>query len=251
MIYGQLSFPQKSFRMKKHGIFIFTILLSCAVGPVAAQSLSVDEGNAKIDDSKEVDAWVTKLDQDVAYCMNTYEGFMKETFKVKVDKRKGLLVAEKVAISEISDLRIDQRAIFASSSGGTTVSFTFSPGYDIHFGQKQYKPEFAKAGTFVKNYVRYHYKSFYDDQIKSLQSKIDSRHKDIEANGRKTDKNDKAIAQNKSDSDTEKSKAKNEKMLRENETYTADTASKRKEISDLEDQLDKAKDGLKKVLAFQ
>jgi len=237
--------------MKKHCLSSFILLLLFANSRIEAQSLLVDEGSTKIEDTNDVDAWVTKLDQDVAYCMNTYEDFMKETFKVKVDKRKGILVAEKVAIAEISDLRIDQRAVFASSSGGTTVSFTFSPGYDIHFGQKQYKGEFAKAGTFVKNYVRYHYKYFYDDQIKSLQNKIDSRHKDIETNGRKTDKNDKAIAQNKADSDTEKSKAKNDKMLRENETYTADTASKRKEISDLEDQLDKAKNGLKKVLAFQ
>jgi len=253
MIYDEFGFPQKDYSpMKMHAVLIFLLVLFCTSSQVAAQSLSVEEGTTKIDDANDVDAWVTKLDQDVAYCMNTYESFMKEVFKVKLDKRgKVTLVAEKVAIAEISDLRIDQRAIFASSSGGTTVSFSFSPGYDIHFGLKQYKPEFSKAGTFVKNYVRFHYKYFYEDQIKSLQNKIDSRHHDIETNGRKTDKNDKAIGQNKSDSDNEKAKTKNDKMLRENETYTADTATKRKEISDLEDQLDKAKAGLKNVLAFK
>jgi hypothetical protein len=251
MIYDEFGFPQKTPAMKTHNILNILLLVICATGQVGGQALSVEEGTAKIDDKTDLDAWVTKLDHDVAYCMNTYEDFMKEVFKVKVDRRgKSMLIAEKVALAEISSLRIDQRAVFASSSGGTTVSFSFSPGYDVHFGLKQYKSEFAKAGTFVKNYVRYHYKSFYDDQIKSLQNKIDDRHRDIETNGKRADKNDKAIAQNKSE-DTEKAKAKNDKMLRENETYTADTASKRKEISDLEDQLDKAKAGLKNVLAFK
>ncbi|MEJ7643198.1 MAG: hypothetical protein WKF87_01270 [Chryseolinea sp.] len=231
---------------------LICLLLILGINPLAAQSLSVEDGKTNIDEKNDVDAWVTTLDQDVAFCMDSYESFMKETFKVKVYKQsKGLLMAEKFAIAEISVLRIDQRAAFTLFSGGTTVTFTFSPGYDIHFNPKQYKAEFAKAGAFVKNYVRYHYKTFYDEQIKSLQNKIDSRHRDIESNGRKADKIDKAIAQNKSDDETDKTKAKSEKMLRENESYTADTATKRKEISDLEDQLSKANEALRKALAFK
>ena len=242
----------KQIPMNIRTIFLSLLLSFFAIGTLAAQSLSVEEGKVKIEEANDLDAWIAALDQDLAFCMDTYESFMKETFKVKVDKRgKNISVAEKFAIREISDLRIDQRTVFTSSSGGTTASFTFSPGYDIHFGLKQYKTEFTKAGAFVRNYVRYHYKTFYDDQIKLLQSKIESRHHDIESNGRKTDKNDKDIGKNKSDAETEKSKAKNEKMLRENESYTADTASKRKEISDLEDQLSKANEGLRKALAFK
>ncbi len=233
----------------------FAILLLFVISsnvPVTAQTLAVEERLVKNEESAELNSWTAKLDQDVDFCMGTYGDFIKELFKTKVDKRgKTILVAEKTVMSEISKLRIDQRAIFTSESGGSAVSFTFSPGYDVHFGHELYKGEFEKGQSLVKNYVRFHYKAYYSDLIESLQGKIKSRQNDIEANGRRTDKNNKAIAENKADGETEKTKSKNEKMARENESYAADTATKRKEVSDLEDQLAKANDSLHKALDYK
>lgn len=238
--------------MKKH--YMLTILLAAGAGiSIAnAQTLVVEERPVKNEESIELDSWTARLDQDIETCMGTYGDFIKELTKTKVDKRgKTILVAEKTTIPELSKLRMDQRAIFAAESGGTAVSFTFSPGYDVHFGHELYKAEFDKAQSFVKNYVRYHYKKVYEDQIESLQSKIKKYQSDVESNGKKTDKNNKAITDNKADGETDKTKSKNEKMIRENDAYATDTATKRRQIADLEDQVAKVNESLRKALDFK
>jgi hypothetical protein len=228
------------------------IVSACLAGSAVAQTLLVERRPVKTEESSEVESWTASLDQDISTCQDTYSDFIRELSKTKVEKRgKNILVAEKTQFPELSSLRIDQRAIFTAESSGTAVSFTFSPGYDIHFTSQSYKDEFAKAETLVKNFVRYHYKKYYNVLISDLQQKIKSRQSDVESNGRKTDKNNKSIADNKSAGETDKTRARNDKMKRENDTYAADTDAKRKEISDLENQLAKANDALHKVLDFK
>lgn len=234
--------------MKNYSI----LLLVSASLTSAAQTLLVEQRTVKNEESVDLNSWTAKLDQDMESCMDSYSDFIKETFKTKVDKLgKNILVTEKTQFPELSNLRLDQRAIFTVESSGTSVSFTFSPGYDIHFGADSYKSEFAKGETFVKGFVRYHYKTYYEAQIKTIQDKIKSLQNDIDSNTKKTDKNNKNITDNKSEGETDKTKSKNEKMMRENEQYTADSASKRTQITDLESQLAKFNSALQKTLDFK
>lgn len=232
---------------------LLTIVASTIITwETTAQTLLVERRPVKTEESSEVESWTAKFDQDVSYCQNMYGDFIKELAKTKVEKRgKNVLVAVKTQFPELSSLRIDQRAIFTPESAGTSVSFTFSPGYDVHFSTDIYKNEFARAETFVKNYVQYHYKKYYNDLISGLQSKMKSIQSDIESNGKKIDKNNKTIAANIADGETEKTKSKNDKLKKENNEYAADTDAKRKDLSDIEDQLAKANDSLQKVLQFK
>jgi hypothetical protein len=217
-----------------------------------AQKLVVEERPVKNEETVDLDSWTASLDQDMDYCMETYSDFIKELVKVKVDKRvKSILVAQKTAFPELSDLRLDQRAIFTTESSGTAVSFTFSPGYDIHFSREAYKNEFAKGEAFIKSYVRFHYKAFYEEKRKDIESKIKSKQNDIDSNNKKTEKNTKAITENAGAAETDKSKSKNEKMQRENDAYASDTTSKRREITDLQDELSSITQSLKKVEEFK
>lgn len=168
---------------------LLTIVASTIITwETTAQTLLVERRPVKTEESSEVESWTAKFDQDVSYCQNMYGDFIKELAKTKVEKRgKNVLVAVKTQFPELSSLRIDQRAIFTPESAGTSVSFTFSPGYDVHFSTDIYKNEFARAETFVKNYVQYHYKKYYNDLISGLQSKMKSIQSDIESNGKKID----------------------------------------------------------------
>jgi len=233
--------------------FAFLTVAAClAALSTIAQTLLVERRPVKTEESSEVESWTAKFDQDQSYCQDIYGDFIKELVKTKVEKRgKNVLVAVKTQFPELSSLRIDQRAIFTPESGGTSVSFTFSPGYDVHFSSQSYKDEFAKAETFVKNYVQYHYKKYYNDLISTLQGKMKSLQNDIESNGKKMDKNNKSIASNIADGETEKSKSKNDKLKKENDQLAAETDSKRKDLADVEDQLAKANDSLHKVLQYK
>lgn len=226
----------------------FCLLLLITEAP--CQQLYVDEQTVKNEEDVDMRSWTAQFDQDISYCMDAYSDFMKEVFKTKVVKRgKTILVAEKTSFPELSPLRLDQRAIFLTTSGGTSVSFTFSPGYDIHFGGGGlYEDDFQKAKRLVKNYVRYHYNKYYNDQIKTVQDVIKHKQNDIESNDKKTERNNKSIA----DDDTgDKAKAKNEKLQKDNKAYAADSDAKEKEISALQETLLKLNESLRKVDDFK
>jgi hypothetical protein len=117
----------------------------------AAQQLSVVEESATSEEEAVLHSWTARVDQDISYCMKTYSDFIKSLVDTKVSKRsKSVLAADKTVIPELSPLRIDQRAIFTSESAGTAVAFTFSPGYDVHFGGDSYAKEFAVRGHFFR-----------------------------------------------------------------------------------------------------
>jgi hypothetical protein len=222
-----------------------------------AQTLQVESRPMKNEESRDADAWIAHLDQPVSYCMGTYSDFMKKTFSAKIDKRaKNVLSVNKTMFPEVSNLRIDQRAVFAQESSGTAVAFMFSPGYDIHFGKELYNAEFVKGETFVKNYIRYHYKTFYDETIKDIQGKIKSKQKSINSNQSKIEKNLKSMKENDEDIavgsvDSEKLKGKNVRLEKENADMNAEIEKLNTEISGLNAEIAKANESLQLVEGYR
>jgi hypothetical protein len=228
---------------------ILLILLIFVAEFSYSQTLRVEERKVKTEESAEVSSWTAILDQQVDFCRDSYDAFIKEFVKTKTDKRgKNVLVAEKVVIPELSNLRIDQRAIFGAETGGTSVSFTFSPGYDVHFSNEMYGDEFSKAEAFTKNFVRYHYKRFYNDQLKSLQETLDSKKSEIASNEKRIDRNDKSIqGYQKSGGDATKS----DNLKRENDNLNAANSKLKEEMENIEERIDQIKAQLNKVSEFE
>lgn len=239
--------------MKIFSAFLFSILIYSNIN---GQQLAIENKPALNEESKSVDSWVVHLDQDMSYCISTYSEFMRKNFDYRVSRRsKNVHSVDKKMFSEISSLRIDQRAVFTQESKGTAVAFQFSPGYDIHFGNTMYKEEFDRARSLVVNYVHFHYKMFYDDQIKSLRSKIKGLEKNISNNQSKTEKNNKAISLNAEDISNnavgaDKLREKNEKLEKENVSLAAEVDKFRTQITQLETEIDNANQSLKLVEAF-
>jgi hypothetical protein len=225
-------------------------LLSSSVCTLFAQQLKVEERKIKNEEGIDMLSWTAVLDQNIDYCKDSYEAFMKEFFKAKTDKRgKNILVAEKVLIPELSNLRMDQRTLFSVETGGTAVSFTFSPGHDIHFSRDQHDEEFSKAESFTKGFARYHYKRFYNEKLKSIEEKIKSKESDVASNYKKADRNTKSIADNsKSGGDV---KSKNDKLQREIDGLTEVNSKMKDEIAGLEDESSKIKKILEEVEKFR
>jgi hypothetical protein len=237
--------------------YLILVLLLSACFSSSAQQLRVDSKIIKNEEGNEIEAWVAHVDQDPGYSMESYDDFMKKVFDMKASKsNKSTMSAIKVTFREISVLRLDQRTTFTPESGGTAIAFTFSPGYDIHFGgSTNYADEFAKCEGLVKSFVRFHYKNFYTKKIKSLQEDINDRQKEIEASDKQVEKNNKSILDNtnkisKGDSDAAKLKLKNESMESENLTLKGTVTKDRAEISTLQDQLASMNESLRKVEAF-
>jgi hypothetical protein len=216
-----------------------------------SQTLRVEERKVKTEESAEVSSWTAILDQDIDFCRDSYDAFIKEYIKTKTNKRgKSVLVAERVVIPELTNLRMDQRAIFGTETGGTSVSFTFSPGYDVHFSNELYEDEFSKAEEFTKNFVRFHYKRFYGGELKSLQETLDSKKSEIASNEKKIDRNDKSI-QGYQKSGGDDTKAKSDNLKRENDNLNAANSKLREEMDKIEEEMDKIKSHLTKIAEFE
>ncbi len=233
--------------MMKSVILLVSVIFLAEFG--FSQTLRVEERKVKTEESAEVSSWTAILDQDADFCRDSYDAFIKEYFKAKTDKRgKNVLVTEKVVIPELTNLRMDQRAIFGTETGGTSVSFTFSPGYDVHFSHELYGDEFSKAEAFTKNFVRFHYKRFYTTQLKSLQDIIDSKKSEISSNEKKIERNDKSIqGYQKSGGDATKS----DNLKRENDNLKAVNSKLREEMDKMEEQIDQIKAQMNKVSEFE
>src|SRR5690349_1090457 len=205
---------------------VLVILLAGSLLISHAQQLKVESKIVKNEEGKELDAWVAHLDQTPDECMESYDDFMREIFDRKTDKlNKTTRIVTRTEFHELSNLRIDQRTFFIAESAGTAVAFTFSPGYDVHFGTQTYTEEFKNAERFVKSFVKFHYKDFYNKKIKTIQETITDKENAIESNDKKIEKNKKAMLDNTKDidkggSDAGKLKIKNESMEKENLSLT-------------------------------
>jgi len=239
--------------MKPH---LLTLVFIFAFAFCSAQQLKVEVKTIKNQEGKDIEAWVAHLDQTSDECMESYEDFMKDAFDLKTSKEnKTMMMVEKVILNEMSGLRLDQRTFFTGESAGTAVAFTFSPGYDIHFGTKLYKEEFEHGEKLVKSFVKFHYKDFYNKKIKVIQKALVDKQAEITSDEKKIEKNKKSELDNNKkisngDSDAAKLRIKNDSLEKENATLEAQIASDRSEIKSLQDQLIKFQESVKKVEEF-
>ena len=233
------------------GFFFFSCLRTYS------QKLSVMKGRAATEEGMEMDCWTAYLDQDVEYCQKTFDAFMEKNFGYKTDKRaKGIYSVDKKRFSEISSLRLDVRAVFYKESGGSSVSFIFSPGYDVYLSTTTYSDDFQKAENFVKNYVRFHYNTYYTKLNESYASKIKDKESDIKSNENKIEKLRDYISENEAkisaaDPGADKLKEKNTRYLKEIEEKTAAILTYRTEIAKLQENIIAANESLKKVSAYE
>ncbi len=235
---------------------LFILVFVFAFTFCSAQQLKVEAKKIKNHEGNEVDAWVANLDQMPDDCMESYDDFMKKVFDRNPEKgNKTMMMVEKVILNEMSSLRIDQRTFFTQESGGTAVAFTFSPGYDVHFGHKLYPDEFDRGEKLVKSFVKFHYKDYYNKQVKILQKTIEDKESEVTSDEKKIEKNKKSMLDNNKkinngDSDAGKLRIKNDGLEKENIGMEGDIAKDKAEIKSLQDQLIKLHDNLRKVEDF-
>lgn len=223
----------------------------------SAQTLSATNQKAKTEEGFETDAWVAHLDQDINNSQKSFEEFIEKVFKYKTDKRsKGIYVVEKQKFPELSQMRLDIRAIFSSESAGSTVSFIFSPGYDVYLNNTAYTDDFLKAENFVKNYIKFHYNIYYTKVIADLNSKIKDKEDEIKSTESKIDKIKSTVAENDTkitsgDPNALKLKEKNTKYHKEIDDKNAEISGDRRDIVQLQDEVVKANASLKLVQEYK
>jgi hypothetical protein len=233
--------------------FTLSLLLALTASSVFSQTFKVEERKVKNEEGIDMLSWTAVLDQDINYCKNSYESFMKSLFQAKTTKvKKNVLLAERVLIPELSaTLRMDQRTFFYAETGGTAASFTFSVGHDLHLNHETQSEEFEKAESFTKGFVRYHYKRFYGDKLKIVEQKLKSTESEIVSANKQIEKNINTTAKNTKKEPADVAKTKNDKLQRESDALTENISKMKSEVEKLQEESSKLKDILEEVEKFR
>ena len=239
-------------------LFLSLILAGCAgMAPFAfAQTLDLREGRTNIEDGQEVDAWVAILDQEEALARDSFEGFVKQTYSLRAERRaRNVLVAQKAKIEEISPLRGDLRAVFTSQGSGTTVALAFSPGYDIHLNKTDYPGELARLGMMAKNYVKHHYNAYYKRLLTDTDKKIKGQQDNINRNLSRITRLKEDIAQNEAkisagDKQTSRLTERNKKANESIAEMETDVTNWEAEVTKLQESASQVQASVNKVANF-
>jgi hypothetical protein len=215
-----------------------------------AQNLVLKADKVRNEDNVAIDGWVVNLEQPSSFVEDKLSAYAKTTFNIKPDKRtKNVWVLPKVQLKEVTPLRGDLRAVFTPSPGNTTLGFTFSPGYDIHLSKEQYPKELAKLEAWVKQYVKYHYTEFYNEQIAQKEKELKSKQSNLEKEEKKLTKLRESLfaAEAKAESGDAKASVKNEKNKSEIAEVESNVDKLRSEITGIEEAIAEINNSLKKV----
>jgi hypothetical protein len=237
-------------------VLFFSIVLLIGITHANAQELSLTENRSKTEDGYDIEAWTALLDQPEDYVRETFDKFIRQEYALKTEKRaKNILIVPKAKMLEIMSLRGDMRAILAPRGNSTTISLTFSPGYDIHLNKANYPTEMSNLGAMAKKYVKFHYLYYYQNLSSDTEKKIKNLQKDIERNRNRITKLKSEISENETkinsgDKQTPKLTDKNRKATENISNMETELKAWEPELEKLQQTLNQAQASIRKVNEF-
>jgi hypothetical protein len=197
-----------------------------------------------------IDGWVINLEQPSDFVEDKLSAYAKSTFNMRPDKRtKNVWVFSKVQLKEVMPLRGDLRAVFTPGPDFTTLGFTFSPGYDIHLTKEKYPQELAKLEAWVKQYLKYHYTEYYNEQITQKEKELKNKQNSLDKEEKKLAKLRESLyaLEAKAESGDSKASAKNDKSKTEIAGLESSVDKLRSEITGIQEAIAEINSSLKKV----
>ena len=162
--------------MKK--IILFTVFV-LGYYTTYSQIISLNEDKI-ITKSLTVTGWVFNVCDDTEYAQDDIKKFLKDRydFKTKKDSKTSLVVPE-VTIPKVSSKRGDLLIYIKHSEVGNMMGLAFVLGYDISLNSKDNEKEMGYFREVAKEFMEYHYNSYYTNIIDDLDKELNSAKKDL------------------------------------------------------------------------
>lgn len=127
-----------------------------------------------------VTGWVFNVCEDIDFAKDDIKRFLKDRygFKAKKDSKNTSVVPE-IVIPNVSSKRGDLLIYIQHSEIGNVMGLAFVLGYDISLNSTNNEKEMGYFRDVTKEFMEYHFHSYYTDVIEDLNKQASSVKKDL------------------------------------------------------------------------
>ncbi len=170
------------------------LLLSIIAGfNVSAQTYRIDTSQVSLE-KKLRPCLEVRYDASSKTVKKAWDDFFKKNYNVKIKgigfmTNKDMITATDISIASISDKRMDMYAYVTDVSGGSTLKYFMSFGYDFFIGPDNYATEFAGMKKILNDFSVEFLIDFYGSEASRITKEIKELEKDIRKNNKTIKKN--------------------------------------------------------------
>lgn len=161
---------------------ILTIAVTLIYTQLFCQTITLKED--KITTGNEsVNAFIFNVCEDIDFAKDDIIDFFKDRFDLKLKKKnKYTLIVQEAEIPNVSMKRGDLLVYLQHSDTGNIMALSYAHGYDISLNSTDNKEEMGHFRDITKDFIKYHYNSYYSEIIEDLDKELNSAKKDLHKN---------------------------------------------------------------------
>lgn len=146
---------------------------------VFSQNISLKEDRI-ITGDESVTGWIFNVCEDESFAKDDIKNFLKDRYDLKAKKKnKYTAIVPEAEIPNVSTKRGDLLIYLQHSDTGNIMGLSFVLGYDISLNSKDNEAEMSHFRDMAKDFVEYHYNSYYSSKIESLNKQLNKAKKDL------------------------------------------------------------------------
>ena len=158
-------------------IFILALLGSNSL--LFAQLISLKEDKIVMG-NESMNGLIFNVCEDAEFVKDDIKKFLNENFDLKVKKKNRYTsIVQEAEIPNVSTKRGDLLIYIQHTDTGNIMGLSFLLGYDISLNSKDNKDEMGHFRDLAKDFIEYHYNSYYSNKIETLDKQLNAAKKDL------------------------------------------------------------------------
>jgi len=159
--------------------FLVTVSFILVCYPLLSQHVSLVEDKI-ITGDESVNGWLFNVCEDAEFAKDDIKKYLKDQYDLKSKKvNKYTEIVTEAEIPNVSTRRGDLLIYVQHSDTGNIMGLSFVLGYDISLNSKDNKAEMDHFRDVAKDFIEYHFNSYYSDKISDLDKLLNSAKKDL------------------------------------------------------------------------
>ncbi|MEH0158717.1 hypothetical protein V6R21_32075 [Limibacter armeniacum] len=151
------------------------VVLSCFISEVALsqQMVALEEKEITIKGNR-MSAWVTTIESDIDQAKGDIKRFAKQEYGIRLKEKKSVLIAKEIKMKGITDKKGDVWVNVTPGviPGTADAAFAYQLGYDVSLNSTDFPEAMSSMQQAVKEFIRYHYKNYYKNQIEEKEDRL-------------------------------------------------------------------------------
>ena len=158
---------------------LLSIILILGFHIVFSQNIFLKEDRI-ITGDEIVTGWIFNVCEDENVAKDDIKDFLKDRYGLKAKKKnKYTAIVPEAEIPNVSTKRGDLLIYLQHSDTGNVMGLSFVLGYDISLNSNDNEEEMNHFREIAKDFIEYHYNSYYTEIISGLDKQLNTAKKDL------------------------------------------------------------------------